>query len=105
MTNVPRHQASLWTTYEIQEGDLQGLGVGFGLFYVGEREGDLANSFELPGYLRTDAALYYRRDQLRIAVNVRNLFDVDYYSASDGGNLFLFRGDPFTITGTISYEF
>ncbi|MBW4596724.1 MAG: hypothetical protein KME46_28450 [Brasilonema angustatum HA4187-MV1] len=28
-----------------------------GLFYVGDRQGDLANTFELPNYLRTDAAL------------------------------------------------
>ena len=27
---------SLWTTYEIQKGGLQGLGFGLGLFYVGD---------------------------------------------------------------------
>lgn len=35
---VPFNAASLWTTYEIQSGDLQGLGFGFGFFYVGERQ-------------------------------------------------------------------
>ncbi len=63
LVGVPENQASLWTTYEIQSGDLRGLGFGLGLFYVGERAGDLDNSFEIPDYLRTDAAIYYRRDQ------------------------------------------
>lgn len=35
--NVAKHSASLWTTYEIQSGSLQGLSFGVGVFYVGER--------------------------------------------------------------------
>lgn len=35
--NVPEHAASLWTTYEMQQGSLQGLGLGLGLFFVGDR--------------------------------------------------------------------
>jgi iron complex outermembrane receptor protein len=105
LTSVPENQASLWTTYEIQEGDLSGLGFGLGLFYVGERQGDLDNSFVLPNYLRTDAAVYYRRGQLNTAINIRNLFNTDYIRTSDGGNTFLRRGAPFTIVGSISWEF
>lgn len=104
LNNVPFNQASLWTTYEIQEGDLEGLGFGLGLFYIGERQGDLANSFELPSYVRTDAALYYRRDRLNVAINVRNLFDIDYTSYSFD-RLNIQRGAPFTITGSISWTF
>ncbi|MBE9112771.1 TonB-dependent siderophore receptor [Nodosilinea sp. LEGE 07298] len=105
LTSVPENQASLWTTYEIQEGDLNGLGFGLGIFYVGERQGDLDNSFVLPNYLRTDAAVYYRRGQLNTAINIRNLFNTDYIRTSDGGNTFLRRGAPFTIVGSISWEF
>jgi iron complex outermembrane recepter protein len=103
--NIPQHQASLWTTYTIQKGYLQGLGFGLGLFYVGERQGDLANSFQVDGYLRTDAALYYRRDRLNVAINVRNLFNIDYVSSVNFGSLFTNRGTPLTITGSISWEF
>jgi iron complex outermembrane receptor protein len=105
LTNVPENQASIWTTYELQKGSLAGLGLGLGLFYIGEREGDLDNSFQLDDYLRTDAALYYRRDRLNAAINFSNLFDTDYFRASDGGDLFLFRGEPFTVSGSISWEF
>lgn len=104
LDNVPFNQASLWTTYEIQEGDLQGLGFGLGLFYIGERQVDLANSFELPSHIRTDAALYYRRNNFNAAINVRNLFNVDYASYALGTS-FIQRGAPFTITGSISWTF
>jgi iron complex outermembrane recepter protein len=105
LTNVPENQASIWTSYELQKGSLAGLGFGLGLFYIGEREGDLDNSFQLDDYLRTDAALYYRRDRLNAAINFRNLFDVDYFRASDEGDLFLFRGELFTVVGSIGWEF
>ena len=104
LVNVPENQASLWTTYEIQEGDLRGLGFGLGLFYIGERQGDLANSFQLNDYLRTDAAIFYERDQFRAAVNVRNLFDIDYARNADGPT-YVRRGAPFTIIGSVSWTF
>jgi iron complex outermembrane recepter protein len=105
LEGVPENQASLWTTYEIQAGILEGLGFGFGLFYVGERQGDLANTFTLPNYVRTDAALYYRRGHFNAAINVRNLFDTDYIRASGGGRFSLQRGAPFTIVGSVSWTF
>ncbi|MGG6269911.1 TonB-dependent siderophore receptor [Leptolyngbya sp. AN03gr2] len=104
LDNVPFNQASLWTTYEIQQGNLRGLGFGLGLFYVGARQGDLANSFEIPSYLRTDAAVYYRRDGFNAAVNIRNLFDVDSIRYSFG-RTFIQRDAPLTITGSIGWTF
>jgi iron complex outermembrane recepter protein len=104
LNNVPENQASLWTTYEIQKGNLRGLGFGLGFFYVGERQGDLSNSFQLDDYLRTDAALYYRGDGFKAAINVRNIFDTDYARSADG-TTYIRRGAPFSITGSISWEF
>jgi len=104
LNNVSRNSFNFWTTYEIQSGDFQGLGFGLGLFFVDDRPGDLANTFELPSYLRTDAAIFYRRGQLRAALNFRNLFDVDYFAAAQSRNR-VFRGDPFTVQGTISWDF
>lgn len=107
MRSVPENQASLWTTYEIQKGDLKGLGFGLGLSYVGERQGNfslICDPFQLDSYLRTDAALYYRRDGFNAAINIRNLFDIDYatysFSRTSVG-----RSVPFTIVGSISWEF
>ncbi|NJK51695.1 MAG: TonB-dependent siderophore receptor [Leptolyngbyaceae cyanobacterium SU_3_3] len=102
LANVPENQVSLWTTYEIQRGDLKGLGLG--LFYVGERRADLANETILRDYLRTDASLFYRRGGFRAALNVRNLFDINYVEQSFG-TLSATRGKPFTIVGSLSWEF
>jgi iron complex outermembrane receptor protein len=104
LPNVPENQASLWTTYEIQNGDLKGLGFGLGLFYVGARQGDLDNSFELDDYFRTDAALYYQRDGLKAAINMRNVFDIDA-AAFAYSSTYVQRTEPFTIIGSISWEF
>ncbi|MBE9193658.1 TonB-dependent siderophore receptor [Gloeocapsopsis crepidinum LEGE 06123] len=104
INNVPNHAFNIWTTYEIQSGSLQGLGFGLGLFYVGEREGDLDNSFSLPSYFRTDAALFYNRGQFRVALNVRNLFDIRYFETAEG-DLRVFPGEPLTLLGSVSWQF
>ncbi|WP_084226988.1 TonB-dependent siderophore receptor [Nostoc sp. KVJ20] len=98
------HAASLWTTYEIQRGDLQGLGFGLGLFYVGDRAGDAGNTFEVPSYLTTDAAIFYKQDRLRAAINIKNLFNVDYFENAFN-RLRVSPGAPFTVQGTISWTF
>lgn len=104
LANVPENAVNLWSTYTISEGNLSGLGFGLGLFYVGEREGDLDNSFQLDDYLRTDAAIYYRRDKLDLAFNFKNLFDVDYIEHSDD-DLRVSTADPFTVLFSASYKF
>ena len=43
--NIPENSASLWTTYEIQQGNLKGLGLGVGFDFVGARQGGWPNSF------------------------------------------------------------
>jgi iron complex outermembrane receptor protein len=101
---VPEHSASLWLVYELQEGDLAGLGFGAGLFFVGDRQGDLDNSFTLPSFVRTDVALYYRRDNWRVGLNINNLFDVDYFTSSFD-RLSVYYGEPLTVQGTVSVTF
>lgn len=104
INNVPEHALSLWTTYEIQTGFLKGLGFGLGIFYVGQRQGDLDNSFEVPSYTRTDASLFYRRDNYRIGLNIENLFDVSYFETAESP-LRVYYGAPFTVRGTLSWTF
>jgi iron complex outermembrane recepter protein len=103
---APRHSASLWTTYQIQQGTLQGLGFGLGLYYVGEREADLENSFAVPSYLRTDASIFYRRDNWRTQINFQNLFNIEYFVGTnefrEGG---VMPGAPFSVVGSISVTF
>lgn len=105
LQNVPEHSASLWTKYEIQNGDLQGLGFGIGLFFVGERLGDYGESFvELPSCIRSDAAIYYRRNNWKAALNIKNLFDVRYFESATE-RLRINPGEPLTVVGSVSVEF
>lgn len=104
LTNVPEHKFNLWTTYTLQEGALSGLGFGAGVFYVGERAGDLDNSFFVDDYVRVDAAIYYERDNYRFALNFKNLFDADFIEGT-GGRVELQPGAPFTVLGTVSWRF
>lgn len=104
LNNVPEHAVSLFTSYELQQGSLQGLGGSLGIYFVGDRAGDLDNTFEAPSYTRTDASIFYNRDKLRAALNFRNLFDIDYFENAQN-QLRVRYGAPFTVIGSVSYEF
>ncbi|MEM8672881.1 MAG: TonB-dependent siderophore receptor [Cyanobacteria bacterium P01_G01_bin.67] len=104
--NTPENSASLWTTYEIQSGNLQGLGFGGGFVFVGEREGDLANTFTVDDYFLINAALFYKRNDWRLALNFKNLFDVDYIVATTNSRSFGNEpGEPFEVIGSVSVKF
>ncbi len=103
LAGIPEHTASLWTTYEIQSGSLQGLGFGLGLVYVDEREAGLPNiGVTIPSYFRTDARLSYRRDNWQAAVNIKNLFNVEYYNTQ---GFFITPQAPLTVLANFSVEF
>jgi len=104
LQNVPQHSANLWTSYEIQSGDLEGLGAGIGVSFVGDRNGDLRRSFVIPAYTRTDAAIFYRRNGFNAQLNFQNLFDVRYFEGARDRNR-VNPGEPFSVVGTVSWEF
>jgi iron complex outermembrane recepter protein len=104
INNVAENTFNLWTSYELQQGSLKGLGFGIGFFAVGDRTGDLENTFVLPNYFRTDAAIFYERDRFRAALNFTNLFDEEYFVNSNAA-FSVYPGEPFTVQGTVSYEF
>ncbi|MEQ4616840.1 MAG: TonB-dependent receptor [Corticimicrobacter sp.] len=98
--NVPRHAVRLWSTYDIQEGPLQGFGFGAGIRAVSSRQAALVNkatpqlSATLPGYATFDAMAYYAYRNMKITLNLYNLFDRDY-TAGSNGYAWLYPGEPF----------
>ncbi|MEH1841449.1 MAG: TonB-dependent siderophore receptor [Nostoc sp.] len=104
LNNVPTNSASLWTTYIIPRGSLRGFGGGLGVNYVDDREGDLQNSFHLPSYVTVDAALYYRRNDVSIGLNFKNLFDLNYYESANS-NLRVYPGTPFEVQASLKWQF
>ena len=104
--NIPEHSANLWTTYEIQKGNLKGLGVGIGFNFVGERNGGLPNQFKVDEYFLTNAALFYNRKNWDVRLNFNNLFDVDFIQAVDTSPVRrVYPGTPFTVRGSVSVKF
>jgi iron complex outermembrane recepter protein len=103
---VPEHAASLWATYELQQGQMQGLGFGAGLNFKGDRQGNLENTFRLGSYLTADAAIFYKKDDWRFALNLKNIGDAKYVESGFGlptsANNF---GDPFTVIVSVGIKF
>jgi iron complex outermembrane receptor protein len=106
--NVPRHTGTLWGVYEFRDGFLKGLGLGAGVIAVGRRPADNDNTANLPDYVRTDAAIYYKITRhVDLAVNFRNIFDVRYYETSTFGDPFggISPGAPFSVFGSITARY
>ena len=117
LPNAALHSGSFWTTYDFDSrfnSSFAGLSLGTGVFIVGQRQGDVANSFQLPGYVRWDASAAYKWDigesRLTAQLNVRNILDKSYFSGAntfDGsprgyGNI---PGEPLTFLGSLKLEY
>jgi catecholate siderophore receptor len=93
LQQVPRHQASAWTRYDVSDR----LGIGLGAIYQSKQFASISNAVTLPDYVRFDAAAFYDvSDRLSLQVNVENLFDADYYPSAHGDNN-IQPGDPLSV--------
>ncbi|MGP9549351.1 MULTISPECIES: TonB-dependent siderophore receptor [unclassified Halomonas] len=106
VANAPRSSASFWSSYDFA-GQATGLSLGLGAIYVGERQANTANSFELPSYTRWDANVIYRfgeEQRYRVQMMVQNLGDKRYY---DSGGAFVptFPGAPRSVLATVGMTF
>lgn len=83
--NVPTFQASAFLDYRIAA--VHGLGVDAGVYYVGARPLDAANTVSLPGYVRVDAGARYRTriggHSTTFRAGVQNLTDKRYWAAAN----------------------
>ena len=100
---VPNSAASLWSTYEIQSGDLKGFGFGGGLTYRDNIFATNDNRRVIPGYTTLDLVLFYRQKAFEAQLNLSNVTNVSYFrNAANSG---AFPANPFTISATIGYKF
>jgi catecholate siderophore receptor len=82
--NTPKDTATLWTTYDLPSH----FQVGGGATYVSSRFLNDTDLVRVPGYVRFDATLAWRRPGYEVRLNVFNLADKRYYDQlipSDGG--------------------
>ena len=102
--NAPRNIFNLWSTYEIQRGEVHGLTFGIGGRHYTDQSGDLANSFQLPGYGLLDASVTYRRGPAQWQLNADNLSNERYFAGSYN-DLYVKTGEPRIVRGTFSWNF
>lgn len=115
LANVPKHAGSLSVRYDLNGQGAQGLSMGAGAYMAGKREVDLANTAQLPGYVRVDAFLAYSGwtlagSKATAQLNVRNLFDTKYYESTDPDSnvaprLGVYPGAPLTVIGSLRLEY
>ena len=109
LQNVAKNSGSVFAVYDlgtIMGGD--GLRIGAGARYVGERAGDALNDFDLPGYTVADAFATYDThvdgQKIKVQLNVKNLFDRTYYTSA-ASRTFVSMGDArqVSIASTLAF--
>ncbi len=104
LINVPKHTANLmlFKDFEVGTGTAS---VGGGINHVSKRLGETGVNFFLPSYTLVKLqASYEPMEQVKLSVDVNNLFDKRYY-ASSYARLWVAPGTPRTVTGRVSYNF
>ncbi|MDQ7246893.1 TonB-dependent siderophore receptor [Dongia sedimenti] len=106
--SIPHHQASLWADYTLRSGDFKGLGLGFGVRYLGSTL-DNTNTLKTPDYLLFDASLHYELGGIspmlegaKLSVNARNLGDKRTIASCAWDTCYF--GDRRTVLATLSYR-
>ena len=100
LPNAPQHSVSFWTTYDF----LERWQVGTGIFYVGERFANNANTNVIPSHVRWDATVGYqitRNIQLRL--NAINLTDELYFDGVHPSHIIPGAGRTFIATGIFNF--
>ena len=94
---VPKHSFSLWNRYDVNDR----LGLGFGLIARTKSYASISNHVVLPGFVRADAAAYYRlTPKIEFQLNVENLFGADYFPTAHNDNN-IAPGAPLTAKATL----
>jgi iron complex outermembrane recepter protein len=101
---VPYNNANIWTRYNVIQDRCQTLGAALGMVYVGNRPGDIIDSFSLDPYTRWDAGVYYQRGLLTASLYFENIFNIHYDTGSIN-NLAVFPGAPATVRALVGLKF
>jgi catecholate siderophore receptor len=98
---VPRHQASLWTRYNLTPG----IGAGLGVYHQSKSFASISNAVTLPAYTRVDAAVFLKlADGIDAPVNVENILGEDYFATAHNDNN-ITPGAPTTARATLRFHF
>ena len=106
-TGAPLNAASTWLKFDTARGESTAWICGVGVYYDGLRQGDNANTWQMPGYTRVDAMVGYRRAlhaaSLDMQLNVKNVTDKHYFDQIGWG--VASYGAPRSVMATIALKY
>jgi iron complex outermembrane receptor protein len=79
----PSDLVNVWATYTLKSGLLRGLGFGLGGNYSSNLnilDSQVTGVFTLPSYTIVNSTLFYNTSSFRVALNVNNVADKQYYT-------------------------
>ena len=80
---MPRNTASLWNKYDVNDKFAAGLGV----VSQSSQFATVDNTVKLNGFVRFDAALYYKiNNSYRAQLNIENLSGLNYIQTAHNNN-------------------
>lgn len=101
---VPHFSANAWGLYDLPLAIPGKLSTGFGIVHTGEREATLPNyGLKLPAYTRYDLGFFYKLNDFRVALNLRNLTDEKYYETLE--NFAVQAQAPLNWSLSVGYDF
>lgn len=99
LSGVPRHAASLWTSYLVGSGSLRGLEFGGGVYSWSAHEATFPHTVRVPGWQRLDLLLGYEWSRYRLQLNLDNATNTRYFLGNYAG---LARQTPRTLSGSVT---
>lgn len=103
---APEHSGNLWGKYDFMGGILNGIGIGVGIQYSGEKFSWYNDRLLLPEYTVFDAALYYKpaNSGIQLTLKANNLFDKTYWLGALNASR-LAPGAPRNVLLNATYKF
>ncbi|MFV0565454.1 MAG: TonB-dependent siderophore receptor [Flavobacteriaceae bacterium] len=115
--NAPKHTANAWLNYKLNEGALNGLDFGAGIYSVGDRPvneytqrtfahntGAGVKPFNLKAYTTVEAQVGYQINQIGIRFFLNNIFNEEGYTAYYRGG-YINRINPRNFGVQLNYKF
>ncbi|EHQ27977.1 TonB-dependent receptor [Mucilaginibacter paludis] len=103
-TAGPANSANFWASYTLIAGNAKGLGLGFGGNYSGDNQviNNAYNGvFTLPSFTVLNTGVFYNKEKYRLAVNVNNLTNKEYWIGYTTVNPQMLR----QVIASLSYKF
>ena len=97
LERVPRNSGRLWVNYKFQDGWLQNVAIGAGLYAASAQAVALDNIYFTPGYVTFDGKIAYETDHWSLGVTGKNLADHRTFVPYASGSGYIMPADGRTV--------